>query len=202
MEAGNVFLLPNGFFWYSVLTAAGGLIAWRATRSGVLSAFKLEQEADDRRRGRSKAVLISKLVFEFERAKTDLEKFVQNPDLAIEVEFNVFYGTIKQQVEHLYAVDPSFMRLMQSYLEKFRQGVRGPRDDRDRKDAARAVEGGSQNPQAEVLIKLIDEVVFMLEQELSGDEMAVYREVREADKRKRGEHIDRMRDVLFPDQET
>jgi hypothetical protein len=202
MPAGNVFVLPNGFFWYSLLTAVGGLIAWRATRAGVLSAFMLEQEATDKRRSRSKAVLISKLVFEFELAKADLEKFVLNPDAAIEVEFNVFYGTIKQQVEHLYAVDPSFMRLMQSYLEKFRQGVRGPRDGQGRKESIKALEGGSQTPQAGVLIKLIDEVVFMLEQELSGGEMAVYREVREADKRKRGEHIGRMRDVLYPDQET
>ena len=202
MLNGNVFLLPNGFFWYSLLTAAGGLIAWRATRAGVLSAFMLEQEADDKRRVRSKAVLISKLVFEFELAKSDLEKFVQSPDAGIEVEFNVFYGTIKQQVEHLYAVDPSFMRLMQSYLEKFRQGVRGPRDSQGKKDSIKAIEGGSQTPQAGVLIKLIDEVVFMLEQELSEDEMTVYREVRETDKRKRGEHISRMRDVLYPVEET
>ena len=193
-----VFILPNGFFWYSVLTAAGGLIAWRATRAGVLSAFKLEQEDNDQRRGRAKAVLISKLVFEFELAKTALERFVESPDASIEVEFNVFYGSFKQQVEHLYAVDPSFMRLMQSYLEKFRRGVRGhpdgPLGTSDDVD-------GTQKPQAGVLIKLIDEVVFMLEQELSGDEMAVYRDVRETDKRKRGEHIGRMRDVLYPDHE-
>jgi hypothetical protein len=199
VPAPGVFNLPNGFFWYSVLTAAGGLIAWRATRSGVLSAFKLEQEDNDLRRGRAKAVLISKLVFEFELAKTALERFVESPDAAIEVEFNVFYGSFKQQVEHLYAVDPSFMRLMQSYLEKFRQGVRGhpdgPLGTSDDVD-------GTQKPQAGVLIKLIDEVVFMLEQELSADEMAVYRGVREDDKRKRGEHIDRMKDVLYPFHET
>jgi hypothetical protein len=199
MPAGSVFTFPNGFFWYSMLTAGGGLIAWRATRAGVLSAFKLEQEDNDQRRGRAKAVLISKLVFEFELAKTALERFVESPDASIEVEFNMFYGSFKQQVEHLYAVDPSFMRLMQSYLEKFRRGVRGhtdgPLGSGDAGDA-------SQKPQAGVLIKLIDEVVFMLEQELSGDEMAVYRDVRETDKRKRGEHIGRMRDVLYPYHET
>jgi len=198
MPSADVFNLPHGFFWYSVLTAAGGLIAWQATRAGVLSAFKLEQEDSDQRRGRAKAVLISKLVFEFELAKTALERFVESPDASIEVEFNVFYGSFKQQVEHLYAVDPSFMRLMQSYLEKFRRGVRGhpdgPLGTSDDVD-------GTQKPQAGVLIKLIDEVVFMLEQELSGDEMAVYRDVRETDKRKRGEHIGRMRDVLYPDHE-
>jgi hypothetical protein len=199
MPSGGVFSLPNGFFWYSVLTAAGGLIAWRATRAGVLSAFKLEQEDNDKRRGRAKAVLISKLVFEFELAKTALERFVESPDASIEVEFNVFYGSFKQQVEHLYAVDPSFMRLMQSYLEKFRRGVRGHNE-------GPLGTGGagdrSQQPQAGVLIKLIDEVVFMLEQELSGEEMAVYRGVREDDKRKRGEHIGRMKDVLYPFHET
>jgi hypothetical protein len=199
VAAGNFFNVPNGFFWYSVLTAAGGLIAWRATRAGVLSAFKLEQEDNERRRGRSKAVLISKLVFEFELAKTALERFVESPDASIEVEFNVFYGSFKQQVEHLYAVDPSFMRLMQSYLEKFRRGVHGHADG---PLGSAGGADGSQKPQAGVLIKLIDEVVFMLEQELSGDEMAIYRGVREDDKRKRGEHIGRMKDVLYPFHET
>jgi len=198
------FAFPTGFFWYATLTVAGGIIAWRATRAGVLAAFKMQQEDDDRRRTQGKALVISKLVGEFELAKSDLEKFVEFPDYQIEVEFSIFYGTLKQQVEHLYAVDPSFMRLMHSYLETFKRGIHGLRQGHPGtgRGFGEPADRTPEVSQAGVLIKLIDEVVFMLEHELSDEEMASYRQVREEDKRKRGEHLDRMKEVLVPGAES
>ncbi len=168
---------PQGLIWYALLTCLGGLVAWMATKYGVLAAFRLEEETRERDRVRRKYSLIQKMINEFEMARRGLEGFVNNSQAFPAVSFPVFQGTVDLQVELFQAVDPTFLKVMHAYYERFQEKAARVQESRhggpDEDDPARQ----EHVQDARALIQLIDEVIGLLKREMSDREMQILSKV-------------------------
>jgi hypothetical protein len=181
--------LPDGFFGYIILALFSGLITWWATKMGVTEAFHMQENSKEKDRVRAKVNLINQLIDELNMALREVTEIANGRRTSLTNDFPAFQSTIDAQVQFFIATGPAFMKMIHGSYEKLRaQIVTIPKERAQDQDVRNGTElHPNLRANAEVVVSLLNELIFMLRNEMNDREIRIYRELEIEDRKIREE---------------
>jgi hypothetical protein len=190
VDLGKFLKFPDGFFGYVILALFTGWITWLATKAGVTAAFRMEQESKEKDRIRSKVNLVVQLVDELEIAIKEVERIKMGKSMSMSATFPAFAATIDLQVQYFIATGPAFMKMIHRYFDKLREKVEKLKSNLNLTGSEKTETEPPQKSSelihdAEETLVLLNELVFMLRNEVSDREVRIFNEIKVEDQQRR-----------------